>query len=845
MIKKFWKTKIKEFPFCIDGIEGDFIKGWALNNVTFGKVRIDFCQGDKTLSSAVADEYRGDLQVANFSDFSCGFSIHAGLVDTENKEFSVKFNGDINSRATAEVNTILKNKIHAPVVVPATENVDTGELEKTIKWLEKNRIEDLLEIKNLRAINSLYEDYFFNNDVLKLSSHLLFGQINVLKDKFEFDKMLGSRMPFDEKKKAFCYLARQFMLRDLEHNNMPLQFKLSNSPKVSVILVLYNKAELTYKCLRSLVENLDLEYEIIVVDNASSDETEQLLNGVEGVIYVRNEVNSGFLLACNQASKLARGEYILLLNNDAMVHKGSIETAVKTYESADSVGVVGAKILHLDGKLQEAGSIIWNDGSCLGYGRRQNAHESQYNFMREVDYVSGAFLLISKALWDELDGLDESYAPCYYEETDLCVRLKLLGLRVIFQPKSVITHFEFGSSSGFELPKSQMSKNQGLFKSKYPDFLSKKFESCTQNIHRAALSTAKRKIVYMDDQVPYDELGAGFPRARKIIKELKKYGDVVLFPFLESSIDHQDPFFDDMLILPTEPKLSGEILRGISPDVELFWVSRPHNIRKLQDYGWLDFVAEKLTYDAEALFSEREMLRHELYELEFDNNIIEEELGLIELAKNIVSVSENEKSKIINKCPSKNVFVVGHPMPQPSFNKKRKTNSIIFVGNLCGEPNTSPNVDSIDNFIEKSYKTLLKFKLELILVGAIDEKNKEKWDRVGIQITGPVENLDKFFDKAICSIAPTRFAAGLPHKVHESLSKGVPVFATELILKQCGIQVEEKYGLITPTFIEYLSNMTIEDRSELFYSQYQYCKSDMSEERFKNVIPEIIDSSKV
>jgi hypothetical protein len=189
--------------------------------------------------------------------------------------------------------------------------------------------------------------------------------------------------------------------------------------------------------------------------------------------------------------------------------------------------------------------------------------------------------------------------------------------------------------------------------------------------------------------------------------------------------------------------------------------------------------------------------------------------------------------------------VVGHPMPQPSFNKKRKTNSIIFVGNLCGEPNTSPNVDSIDNFIEKSYKTLLKFKLELILVGAIDEKNKEKWDRVGIQITGPVENLDKFFDKAICSIAPTRFAAGLPHKVHESLSKGVPVFATELILKQCGIQVEEKYGLITPTFIEYLSNMTIEDRSELFYSQYQYCKSDMSEERFKNVIPEIIDSSKV
>ena len=151
--------------------------------------------------------------------------------------------------------------------------------------------------------------------------------------------------------------------------------------------------------------------EVIVIDNASTDETPRLLDRVQGARVVRNSANVHFLLAVNQAARLARGDYLLLLNNDAQLQPGSLDAALATLESSPDIGAVGGRIILLDGMLQEAGSIIWRDGSCLGYGRNDDPFAPMYMFRRDVDYCSGAFLLTPRAIWEQLDGFDEAFAP--------------------------------------------------------------------------------------------------------------------------------------------------------------------------------------------------------------------------------------------------------------------------------------------------------------------------------------------------------------------------------------------------------------------------------------------------
>ena len=148
-----------------------------------------------------------------------------------------------------------------------------------------------------------------------------------------------------------------------------LEFPLPATPKVSIVLVLHNRAELTLQCLYSILRS-DLDsYEVIIVDNGSKEETHRLLRKISGAEIVRNETNLHFLLACNQAAKKAKGEYLLFLNNDAQLVAGSISSALNTLNSSDDIGAVGGKIILPDGTLQEAGSIIWQDGFCVGYGR--------------------------------------------------------------------------------------------------------------------------------------------------------------------------------------------------------------------------------------------------------------------------------------------------------------------------------------------------------------------------------------------------------------------------------------------------------------------------------------------
>ena len=222
----------------------------------------------------------------------------------------------------------------------------------------------------------------------------------------------------------------------------------ATTPVVSVVMVLFNRAELTLACLESIVATTaGLEVEVVLVDNASSDRTPALLERIDGASTVRWRRNEGYVAGCNAGARAARGEYILLLNSDTELLPGTLESAVRSIRGDDRIGAVGARLVLPDGTLQEAGSIIWNDGSCRGYGRGDNPEAPPYAFTRDVDFCSAAFLLTRRSLFEALGGFDDAYAPAYYEDADYCVRVWESGHRVVYEPRAIVRHFEFASSA--------------------------------------------------------------------------------------------------------------------------------------------------------------------------------------------------------------------------------------------------------------------------------------------------------------------------------------------------------------------------------------------------------------
>jgi GT2 family glycosyltransferase len=220
-----------------------------------------------------------------------------------------------------------------------------------------------------------------------------------------------------------------------------LCFPTFPAPRVSIIIPVYNEDKLTIECLSSVLRNTQaVSYEIIVIDDGSNKRTRDIVSKVKNVTYVRNDENLGFLRACNRAAESAKGEFVVFLNNDVQVASGWLHALVETFSSYENVGAVGPKVLFPDGRLQEAGGLIRRDATTELIGLFDDPELPRYNNVREVDYVSGCCLIVGNRLLGELGGFDQSFAPAYGEDVDLCMRLRMRGLRILYNPESVVVH---------------------------------------------------------------------------------------------------------------------------------------------------------------------------------------------------------------------------------------------------------------------------------------------------------------------------------------------------------------------------------------------------------------------
>ena len=270
-------------------------------------------------------------------------------------------------------------------------------------------------------------------------------------------KLLGSeyRRLLESKEKAIAQLLEQldykymhqaytkYTLAIIKETRKTLQIPEGTSlPTVSVIIPVYNEYKFTMRCLQSLVDTtLDISYEVLLADDNSTDETQQIANQVKNITVIKNRTTKGFLNNCNHAAKYAKGKYLYFLNNDTQLFPRTVSSLVNVLEKDQEVALVGSKCIMPNGKLQAAGSCWEKGGKTSDRGYNQNPFLEEFNRYSFVDYCTGASLMVRREFWEEEKGFDEQFSPGYYEETDLCARAKRKGLKVAYQPESEIIHF--------------------------------------------------------------------------------------------------------------------------------------------------------------------------------------------------------------------------------------------------------------------------------------------------------------------------------------------------------------------------------------------------------------------
>lgn len=577
-----------------------------------------------------------------------------------------------------------------------------------------------------------------------------------------------------------------------------LQFPQISNPLVTVIIPVYNEFAFTYQCLCSLLEAGDESpFEVILADDCSTDLTTDICQIVKNINVVKTEKNLGFLMNCNNAAKQARGKYIYFLNNDTQVQTGWLDAQVNLLEDHEDIGMTGAKLVYPDGRLMEAGGIVWCDGTAANYGNRQDPILPEFNYVKEVDYISGAAIMIRKKIWEEIGGFDTRYCPAYCEDSDLAFAVREAGYKVIYQPESVVIHFE-GISNGIDAEsagmKSYQKENQKKLYAKWKGVFEKQLKPNENIFHARERSNGKKIIVMFDHTIPSYDQDAGSRTEYQYIRLFLKKGFIV--KFIPNNFHYTLPYVKEL------QRMGVEVLYGENSKKNIFiWLEEHRedidyvilNRPDLAGY-YIDFfrnqTSSKIIYYGHDFHYMRNLREYELTGKEEMKQKAEEwlrtELDIMRKATVSFFPSELEVEKIKELDGQLAVKALTGYVYEKEAEKGKdysEREGLFFVGGF----RHPPNQDGILWFVNEIFP-IIREKLQVSLYIAGSNQTKEITElgkKPGVRVLGQIsdEALREMYEKCRVIVVPLRYGAGVKGKVIEAMYYGVPIVTTPIGLE--------------------------------------------------------------
>jgi len=570
-------------------------------------------------------------------------------------------------------------------------------------------------------------------------------------------------------------------------------------PSVSVIIPAYNAWPVNYQCIAHIISNTQgVAYEVILADDCSTDDTRHCTDIIKNLVHVRSPDNLGFLKNCNHAAGFAKGKYILFLNNDTKVKPNWLSPLVTLAEKDAAIGLVGAKLVYPDGKLQEAGGIIWNDASGWNYGHKQDPQSPEFNYVKEADYISGACILIRKEAWIKAGGFDERYSPAYCEDSDMAFTLRSMGYKVMYQPLAEVIHYE-GYSHGTDAAladnagavKSYQAINNKKFFEKWKEVLTGEQLPNAQNVFQARdRTTHKKTMLVIDHYVPHFDKDAGSKTTFQYLE---------LFAALNLNIKFLgDNFFKHEPYTTVLQQMGIEVLYGAwyrdnwqqwiidnSEQFDYIYLNRPHISIKYIDFLKKTTKATILYYGHDLHFL-REAMQ---YEVEKDPRLLksaekwkETETYLFEQSDIVLTPSEAEQKTIAllnSRFRVETILPYFFAEPALAIDDFDRRSDVLFVGGFSHQP----NLDAVEWFCSNVWPAVHAAlpSARFIVVGSNPPEALKKLQNERVEIKGFVsENeLTSIYNSVKLVVIPLRYGAGVKGKTVEAMHYGLPVVTSD------------------------------------------------------------------
>lgn len=578
----------------------------------------------------------------------------------------------------------------------------------------------------------------------------------------------------------------------------PLSFPKVSNPDVSVVIPAHNKVKVTYAALCALLLAWNkATFEVIVVDDGSTDETARLEKIVTGITVLHNETPQRFIKACNAGAAAARGTYVALLNNDTEPTTGWLDALIDAFQRFDRVGLVGSRLLYPDGRQQEAGGIIWGTGDPWNYGRLENPWDPRFSYARQADYLSGAALLTSRTIWDKVEGLSTYLEPMYFEDTDLAFKVREAGFTTWYIPSSIVYHYE-GLTSGTETS-SGFKRFQEVNRPKFKRRWAKAFAGFSKVGTAPDLEKDRGnhgRILFVDSTTPTPDRDAGSYAALQEIRLVQSLGYKVTF--LPENLAWMGSYTEDLqrigvevIVAPFYRSLD-EFFDARAGEFDAFYITRYHvmqttapRIRTRNPEARIIMNNADLHY---LRLLRRAMAEKDPAQIDDARAVREQELAAMRSADLVLSYNPTEHA-VIDAISEGAIRVMTCPwvLDLPETVAPRDGRSgLSFLGSFQHHP----NVEGLEWFLREVMGPLATTHpdLRLSIYGSrMPEKFKAQASETILPI-GYVEDAAEAYDKHLVFVAPLLSGAGIKGKVLNALVRGTPCVLTPVAAEGIGLR---------------------------------------------------------